>query len=272
MRVPHHMQRGGALLVWASMFDSLSQRLGKAWDSVRKDGKLTADNIKTPLREIRRALLEADVRSSAHPCALTLQHMHDRAPRAPLCERACLPCRQGCTCVRASTAVAAACTMHGLPVQLLPLRVPCAAPDSATGGMQGSWDPQNIGTVWHAPSKRAGRPVFDRVLRVFRARRAQVSLPIVRQFVASVERDALGVAVLKGVRPDQQLVKVVNDQLIQLMGGQQEDLVDPKDGPQVGVLHAACLGSQVGCCTPLVQRGPGRPQGRAAGGCRMLLV
>ena len=65
--------------------------------------------------------------------------------------------------------------------------------------------------------------------------RAQVSLPIVRQFVASVERDALGVKVLRGVRPDQQLVKVVNDQLIQLMGGQQEDLVDPKDGPQVGV-------------------------------------
>ena len=44
------------------MFDGLSQRLEKAWDSVRKDGKLTADNIKTPLREIRRALLEADVR------------------------------------------------------------------------------------------------------------------------------------------------------------------------------------------------------------------
>ena len=59
------MQRGGALLVRASMFDSLSQRLGKAWDSVRKDGKLTADNIKAPLREIRRALLEADVRSHA---------------------------------------------------------------------------------------------------------------------------------------------------------------------------------------------------------------
>ena len=55
-----------------------------------------------------------------------------------------------------------------------------------------------------------------------------------RQFVAGVERDALGVAVLRGVRPDQQLVKVVNDQLVQLMGGQQEDLVDPKDGPQVG--------------------------------------
>ncbi len=54
--------RGCALWVRASMFDGLSQRLEKAWDSVRKDGKLTADNIKTPLREIRRALLEADVR------------------------------------------------------------------------------------------------------------------------------------------------------------------------------------------------------------------
>ena len=61
----------------------------------------------------------------------------------------------------------------------------------------------------------------------------QVSLPIVRQFVKSVEETALGVKVLKGVRPDQQLVKVVNDQLIELMGGQQEDLNDPKQGPQV---------------------------------------
>ena len=56
-----------------------------------------------------------------------------------------------------------------------------------------------------------------------------------RQFVKSVEEKALGVKVLKGVRPDQQLVKVVNDQLVELMGGQQEDLNDPKDGPQVQI-------------------------------------
>ncbi len=62
---------------------------------------------------------------------------------------------------------------------------------------------------------------------------AQVSLPVVRQFVSSVEAKALGTKVIKGVRPDQQLVKVVNDQLVELMGGQQEDLNDPKDGPQV---------------------------------------
>ena len=53
------------LVVSAGMFDNLSRGLDKAWDMVRKDGKLTADNIKGPMREIRRALLEADVR----PCS-----------------------------------------------------------------------------------------------------------------------------------------------------------------------------------------------------------
>lgn len=46
------------------MFDDLSRNLEKAWDMVRKDGKLTKENIKEPMREIRRALLEADVRLS----------------------------------------------------------------------------------------------------------------------------------------------------------------------------------------------------------------
>ena len=75
-----------------------------------------------------------------------------------------------------------------------------------------------------------------------------MSLPIVRQFVKSVEEKALGVKVLKGVRPDQQLVKVVNDQLVELMGGQQEDLVDPKDGPQAGhpPCHPPCLLQRAG--------------------------
>ena len=52
------------------MFDSLSLGLEKAWDIVRKDGKLTADNIKAPMREIRRSLLEADVRPLLYPLAL----------------------------------------------------------------------------------------------------------------------------------------------------------------------------------------------------------
>lgn len=54
-------QRAVTLLVRAGMFDNLSQSLDKAWDIVRKDGKLTPENVKGPMREIRRALLEADV-------------------------------------------------------------------------------------------------------------------------------------------------------------------------------------------------------------------
>lgn len=52
------------------MFDNLSLGLEKAWDIVRKDGKLTADNIKAPMREIRRSLLEADVRPLLYLFAL----------------------------------------------------------------------------------------------------------------------------------------------------------------------------------------------------------
>ena len=61
----------------------------------------------------------------------------------------------------------------------------------------------------------------------------QVSLPVVRKFIKQVEEEALGIKVIKGVKPDQQLVKVVNDQLIELMGGKEQGLEVPKRGPQV---------------------------------------
>ena len=38
-----------------------------------------------------------------------------------------------------------------------------------------------------------------------------------------VEETALGVKVIKGVKPDQMLVRVVNDELVELMGGKKED-------------------------------------------------
>lgn len=49
------------LVIQAAMFDNLSRSMEKAWKMVSKDGKLTAENIKDPIKEIRRALLEADV-------------------------------------------------------------------------------------------------------------------------------------------------------------------------------------------------------------------
>jgi len=43
------------------MFDSLSDRLQRTLKTIRGQGRLTEDNIKEALREVRRALLEADV-------------------------------------------------------------------------------------------------------------------------------------------------------------------------------------------------------------------
>ncbi|MCF6235392.1 MAG: signal recognition particle protein [Gammaproteobacteria bacterium] len=43
------------------MFDSLSERLGHTLKKLRGQGRLTEDNIKEALREVRMALLEADV-------------------------------------------------------------------------------------------------------------------------------------------------------------------------------------------------------------------
>jgi signal recognition particle subunit SRP54 len=43
------------------MFDNLTQRLGRALKNIRGQGRLTEDNIKDTLREVRMALLEADV-------------------------------------------------------------------------------------------------------------------------------------------------------------------------------------------------------------------
>ena len=43
------------------MFDNLSERLSKTIKNLRGQGRLTEDNISEALREVRMALLEADV-------------------------------------------------------------------------------------------------------------------------------------------------------------------------------------------------------------------
>jgi len=98
--------RGGVVVVRADAFGTLSNRLSDVWAALKDEDDLSAENIKQPLKEIRRALLEADV-----------------------------------------------------------------------------------------------------------------SLPVVRRFVKSVEEKAVGVKVTKGVSASQQLTKVVADELCLLMGG-----------------------------------------------------
>jgi len=100
-------QERGPLVVKAAVFDQLTNSLEAAWSKLRKEDVLTRENIKEPMQDVRRALLEADV-----------------------------------------------------------------------------------------------------------------SLPVVRRFVKSVSEKAVGTGVIRGVRPDQQLIKVVNDELVSLMGGE----------------------------------------------------
>jgi signal recognition particle subunit SRP54 len=48
---------------------------------------------------------------------------------------------------------------------------------------------------------------------------ADVSLKVVRQFIANVQEKALGADVLKGLNPAQQVVKIVHDELVEILGG-----------------------------------------------------
>ncbi|CAN6875153.1 unnamed protein product [Brassica oleracea var. botrytis] len=65
---------------------------------------------------------------------------------------------------------------------------------------------------------------------------ADVSLPVVRRFVQSVSDQAVGMGVIRGVKPDQQLVKIVHDELVKLMGGEVSELQFSKSGPTVILL------------------------------------
>ena len=49
---------------------------------------------------------------------------------------------------------------------------------------------------------------------------ADVALPVVKDFITSIRDKAVGATVLKSVRPDQQVIKIVNDGLTEMLGGE----------------------------------------------------
>ncbi|WP_406735974.1 signal recognition particle protein [Thioclava sp. GXIMD4215] len=112
------------------MFESLSDRLGGVFDRLTKQGALSADDVKTALREVRTALLEADV-----------------------------------------------------------------------------------------------------------------SLPVVRSFVKAVEAKATGAAVTKSITPGQQVVKIVHDELIAMLAGDDEAGALKIDNPPAPILMVGLQGS-----------------------------
>jgi len=72
---------------------------------------------------------------------------------------------------------------------------------------------------------------------------ADVNFQVVKQFTAAVKERALGAGIIESLNPGQQVVKLVNDELTELMGGAGgRDLAFAPDGPTV-VLMAGLQGS-----------------------------
>jgi signal recognition particle subunit SRP54 len=71
---------------------------------------------------------------------------------------------------------------------------------------------------------------------------ADVALPVVQAFIGAVREKALGQEILRSLTPGQAMVKLVHDELVQIMGVQNEAL-DLRAQPPVAVLMAGLQGS-----------------------------
>jgi signal recognition particle subunit SRP54 len=71
---------------------------------------------------------------------------------------------------------------------------------------------------------------------------ADANLQVVKEFVADVQTKALGAGVIAGVRPDQQFIKIVHDELVAVMGETNAPLAHADTAPTV-VLMAGLQGT-----------------------------
>ncbi|HEV2037325.1 MAG TPA: signal recognition particle protein, partial [Candidatus Eremiobacteraceae bacterium] len=62
---------------------------------------------------------------------------------------------------------------------------------------------------------------------------ADVNYKVARDFIAGVRTEAVGEAVLKSVTPGQQVVKIVHDHLVELLGGENEGISPAAEPPTV---------------------------------------
>ena len=72
---------------------------------------------------------------------------------------------------------------------------------------------------------------------------ADVSLPVVRSFVRAVTQKATGAAVTKSVSPGQQVVKIVHDELIRTLQGEDAPETLKIDTPPAPILMVGLQGS-----------------------------
>ncbi|MEA5516612.1 signal recognition particle protein [Nodularia sp. UHCC 0506] len=71
---------------------------------------------------------------------------------------------------------------------------------------------------------------------------ADVNLQVVKDFISEVETKAQGADVVAGVRPDQQFIKIVHDELVRVMGAENVPLAETEEKPTI-VLMAGLQGT-----------------------------
>ena len=72
---------------------------------------------------------------------------------------------------------------------------------------------------------------------------ADVALPVVRRFVDQVTEKSVGQSVLKSVTPGQQVVKIVNDALVEMLGGEDTPGLDLNATPPIVIMMVGLQGS-----------------------------
>ena len=65
---------------------------------------------------------------------------------------------------------------------------------------------------------------------------ADVAVSVAREFAANVKERALSAEVSEALNPAQQVVKIVNEQLVEVLGGQTRRLEFAKSGPTIIML------------------------------------
>jgi signal recognition particle subunit SRP54 len=98
---------------------------------------------------------------------------------------------------------------------------------------------------------------------------ADVALPVVRRFVDQVTERAVGQDVLRSVTPGQQVVKIVNDELIEMLGGTQAEHaetagLDLNAAPPVVIMMVGLQGSGKTTSTAKIARLLKEKQGKKA--------
>jgi len=232
------------------MFDTLSRSVERAWKLVSKDGKLTPENVKEPLKEIRRALLEADV--SLPVVRRFVKRVEEKALGQEVGVvwgagrgRACMRARahgNGRGCATGSHGNWAAYGTQCLtPMGQLPgLAWACVQPVAAHVCVHGQRS-----TTTHAPHS-SPRPATC------------MHAPPLIQPMARAQ-------VIVGVTPDMAFIKTVSDELVELMGS--KGAKDLEQGfPQIILMAGLQVGGRVvptsALTPPVPQYSPSQRQHR----------